>query len=79
LQAQVNGKIRLQIEDNGIGIQKTAAMHHYGMAIMEERARALHGTLEYLLRATGGTCVRLDFTPNNTSSFAQDLRITHAA
>lgn len=79
LQAQVNGKIRLQIEDNGIGIQKTAAMHHYGMAIMEERARALHGTLEYLLRTRGGTCVRLDFTPNNTSSFAQDLRITHAA
>lgn len=79
LQAQVNGKIRLQIEDNGIGIQKTAAMHHYGMAIMEERARALHGTLEYLLRTRSGTCVRLDFTPNNTSSFAQDLRITHAA
>ncbi|MFI0400600.1 MAG: histidine kinase [Thiolinea sp.] len=79
LQAQAEGKLRLQLEDDGVGIQKTAAMHHYGMAIMEERARALQGRLEYLLRETGGTCVRLDFTPSNVSSLGSDIRIAHAA
>ena len=79
LQAQMDGSIRLQIEDNGVGIQKIAGMHHYGMAIMEERARALHGRLQYLLRATGGTCVQLEFTPNSASSFAPDIRMAHAA
>ena len=68
LQAQADGTLRLQLEDDGVGIHKTAAMHHYGMAIMEERARALQGTLEFLLRDAGGTCVRLDFTPSNTPS-----------
>ena len=79
LQAQLDGSIRLQIEDNGVGIQKMAGVHHYGMAIMEERARALHGRLQYLLRTTGGTCVQLEFTPNSASSFAHDIRIAHAA
>ena len=54
--------VQLQIEDNGMGINKSAAMHHYGMAIMDERSRALHGTLQYLPRLQGGTCVKLVFT-----------------
>lgn len=79
LQAQADGRLRLQLEDDGIGLQKAAAMHHYGMAIMQERTHALQGTLEYLVRATGGTCVRLDFTPSNTPSLIPDIRIAHAA
>jgi two-component system nitrate/nitrite sensor histidine kinase NarX len=66
-----NNSLQLRIEDNGAGIQKTANLHHYGMAIMDERARALHGSLQYLPRAGGGTCVQLDFTPKT--------RIAHAA
>jgi two-component system nitrate/nitrite sensor histidine kinase NarX len=66
-----NNSLQLRIEDDGAGIQKTANLHHYGMAIMDERARALHGILQYLPRAGGGTCVQLDFTPKT--------RIAHAA
>ncbi len=71
VQSQDDGSVRLGIDDDGVGIQKTAAMHHYGMAIMHERARALHGILQYLPRTGGGTCVQLDFTPKT--------RIAHAA
>lgn len=66
-----NHSLQLRIEDDGAGIQKTANLHHYGMAIMDERARALHGILQYLPRTGGGTCVQLDFTPKT--------RIAHAA
>lgn len=66
-----NNSLQLRIEDDGAGIQKTANLHHYGMAIMDERARALHGILQYLPRTDGGTCVQLDFTPKT--------RIAHAA
>lgn len=75
-----NQQLRLQIIDDGIGIQKTATTHHYGMAIMDERARALHGTLRYLPRIEGGTCVQLDFTSTNAPrDLTPDTRIAHAA
>lgn len=76
---QIAGKLRLQIEDDGIGIQKTAARHHYGMAIMEERARALHGVIEYLPRTGGGACVQLDFTPSYHSSLMHNTGVAYAA
>ena len=71
LQSQADGRVQLWVDDDGVGIQKSATLHHYGMAIMAERARALHGTLEYLPRAEGGTRVQLDFTTQT--------RIAHAA
>lgn len=75
-----NHQLRLQITDDGLGIQKTATMHHYGMAIMDERARALNGSIQYLPRIGGGTCVQLDFTPTNARQLAiSNQRITHAA
>lgn len=77
--SQPNQQLRLQVTDDGIGIQKTAALHHYGMAIMDERARALHGTLQYLPRIDGGTCVQLDFTPTHARYQTTDPRIAHAA
>jgi two-component system nitrate/nitrite sensor histidine kinase NarX len=79
VQSQANGKVRLWIEDDGAGIQKTADMHHYGMAIMDERARALHGKLQYLPREGGGTCVQLDFTPTNARKTTLETRTAHAA
>lgn len=55
--------VRLTIEDDGSGIRKSADPHHYGMTIMEERARSLHGELTFTNSSTGGTRVELDFTP----------------
>ncbi|MGQ9862159.1 MAG: hypothetical protein ACUVSD_09175 [Thiobacillaceae bacterium] len=52
-----------QIEDDGVGIHKAANPHHYGMTIMEERARTLHGQVRYEDRPGGGTRVVLAFRP----------------
>ncbi len=66
LRSQKSGELLLQIEDDGIGMQRHAAQHHYGIAIMEERARALHGSLHYAVGAQGGTLVQLHFTPTQS-------------
>lgn len=74
-----NRQLRLQISDDGIGIQKTASMHHYGMTIMDERARALQGSIQYLPRIDGGTCVQLDFTPTSIRHLSTtNQRMAHA-
>lgn len=59
LELQADDTLQLLIEDNGIGMQKAALTHHYGMAIMGERTRALSGKLQHEPRDGGGTCVRL--------------------
>ncbi len=59
------GRVRLAVEDDGEGIVKPADPHHYGMTIMEERARSLNGRLSFEERAEGGTRVTLEFTPNH--------------
>ena len=59
------GAVRLAVEDDGEGIVKPADPHHYGMTIMEERARSLDGRLSFEERAEGGTRVTLEFTPNH--------------
>lgn len=51
------------VEDDGVGIHKSADLHHYGMTIMEERARTLHGEIRYESRQGGGTRVALTFRP----------------
>jgi two-component system nitrate/nitrite sensor histidine kinase NarX len=58
-----DGAVSALIEDDGVGIRKMAGMHHYGMAIMEERARHLAGTLAIERPATAGTRVTLRFVP----------------
>ncbi|MBU1666013.1 MAG: HAMP domain-containing protein, partial [Gammaproteobacteria bacterium] len=47
LSCQPEGTVRLLVDDNGKGIVKPADPHHYGMTIMEERARTLHGRLNF--------------------------------
>ncbi|MDD5395125.1 MAG: histidine kinase [Thiothrix sp.] len=79
LQRQNNGHVLLRVEDDGIGINKSAAMHHYGMAIMDERARALRGIIQCLPRVGGGTCVQLDFSPVNGDRPILNTRISYAA
>ena len=57
--------VRVIIEDDGKGIRLAAATepHHYGLAIMAERARGLGGVLEIVPRPDGGTRVAVRFDP----------------
>lgn len=60
--AQADGDVIVTIDDDGVGIDRRAERaHHYGLAIMHERARALHGTLEVSPRPGGGTRVLFRF------------------
>lgn len=58
-----DGHVEVAIEDDGKGIVKSADIHHYGMTIMEERARTLAGSVRYEAREGVGTRVLLLFRP----------------
>jgi two-component system nitrate/nitrite sensor histidine kinase NarX len=58
-----DGMVEACVEDDGIGISKSADAHHYGMTIMEERARTLRGEIGYLPGMGGGCRVVLRFRP----------------
>lgn len=64
LRCQTDGTVHVRIEDDGQGISKAADVHHYGLTIMEERTRSLHGQIRYETRPEGGTCVLLNFRPS---------------
>lgn len=58
------GRIRVTVDDDGIGIKDSEPpTHHYGLAIMRDRAATLHGTLSVARRPEGGTRVELSFAP----------------
>ncbi len=58
------GLIRVAVEDDGVGIKDAEApTHHYGLAIMRDRAATLGGKLSVARRAEGGTRVELEFSP----------------
>lgn len=65
LSCLADGDLRVRVEDDGVGIAKSADLHHYGMTIMEERARTLAGRIEVSSREKGGTRVDLVFRPNS--------------
>jgi two-component system nitrate/nitrite sensor histidine kinase NarX len=55
--------VRVRIDDDGRGIgDMTARPHHYGLAIMRDRAASLGGTLAVARREPAGTRVELAFT-----------------
>lgn len=58
-----DGLLEVRVEDDGRGIVKSADAHHYGMTIMQERARTLAGDIRYESRPEGGTRVTLSFRP----------------
>lgn len=61
---QSNGTVMVTIDDDGVGYKPMDdGKDHYGQAIMKERAYSLGGDIEVLPRRTGGTRVRLVFTP----------------
>lgn len=58
----VDDVISVIIEDDGIGLgSKQSETHHYGMNIMQERARSLGGTFHVHTRAVGGTRITFRF------------------
>ncbi len=69
-----DGSVSAIVEDDGIGIRKTAGVHHYGMTIMEERAKNLGGTLTVEKPAASGTRVTLHFMPGTQSTTALQSR-----
>jgi two-component system nitrate/nitrite sensor histidine kinase NarX len=61
---QSTGDVIVTVDDDGKGVTfDKSKPHHYGLAIMTERACCLGGTIEILPRRRGGTRVRLLFHP----------------
>ncbi|ABC30729.1 Signal transduction histidine kinase, nitrate/nitrite-specific [Hahella chejuensis KCTC 2396] len=68
-------KVTLAIIDNGVGIpEDPEKLNHYGLAIMRERTRNLHGELAIQRIPEGGTAVLFSFTP----SYLQERKISYA-
>ncbi|MDR5018053.1 nitrate/nitrite two-component system sensor histidine kinase NarX [Yersinia rochesterensis] len=60
------GDIVMSIVDNGRGIgQASKRPNHYGLMIMHDRAASLNGHCDIRQRESGGTEVRVQFTPDN--------------
>lgn len=63
---QVSKDVLVIVDDNGIGSTfDESKPHHYGLAIMTERAHCLGGSIEITPRRLGGTRVRLLFRPKS--------------
>jgi two-component system nitrate/nitrite sensor histidine kinase NarX len=58
-----DGSVSATVVDDGIGIRQAAGAHHYGMTIMEERAKNLGGHLTIENLPALGTRVTLHFMP----------------
>ncbi len=69
IQPLAQDQIEVCIEDNGLGIPtKAERTHHYGLAIMHERANSLNGEMHISNRPEGGTCVQLRFRPSGAKT-----------
>ena len=55
--------VEVRVEDDGAGLpaQGASGHTHHGLAIMQERAQRMGGTLDFSARPGGGTVVRLAF------------------
>ncbi|MBT9567547.1 MAG: type IV pili methyl-accepting chemotaxis transducer N-terminal domain-containing protein [Thiobacillus sp.] len=73
-----DGSVSVTVTDDGIGIQDVADTHHYGMAIMEERARNLGGQLSVENLPVFGTRVTLRFTPSTRHAATIPIHPRHA-
>jgi two-component system nitrate/nitrite sensor histidine kinase NarX len=58
-----DGSVAATVTDDGVGVQQSAGVHHYGMTIMDERAKNLGGQLRVENLPTAGTRVSLRFMP----------------
>jgi len=67
------GRLRVTVDDDGVGIgDARTPTHHYGLAIMRDRAATLHGTFSVTRRPEGGTRVELEFSPRGPFQAAGD-------
>ena len=71
------GQVSAIVTDDGIGIHEAAGAHHYGMAIMEERANNLGGRLTVEDVPDVGTRVTLNFTPGTRREAAIPIHSLH--
>ena len=63
---QSSGDVMVTIDDDGRGVAfDKAKPHHYGLAIMTERAHCLGGTIDIFPRRLRGTRIRLVFHPKS--------------
>ncbi len=68
LDSDDDGYVKVVIEDDGQGIPPAPKRRqHYGLAIMEERAQILGGSVSITPKPEGGTRVELDFLPSTRS------------
>lgn len=72
-----DGSVSASVTDDGIGIHAAAGTHHYGMTIMEERAKNLGGTLTVENLPALGTRVTLHFMPGTRHAAIHSLHPVH--
>jgi two-component system nitrate/nitrite sensor histidine kinase NarX len=72
-----DGSVSATITDDGIGIQQSAGVHHYGMTIMDERAKNLGGQLTVENPPALGTRVTLHFMPGSRREAALPTHPLH--
>lgn len=58
-----DGSVSASVSDDGVGLGGSAGAHHYGLTIMEERAKQLGGRVRVENLAQRGVRVMLDFVP----------------
>jgi two-component system nitrate/nitrite sensor histidine kinase NarX len=74
------GRIRVAVDDDGVGIRDAGPpTHHYGLAIMRDRAATLGGTLQVARSPEGGTRVELEFSPRGPFQVAATAATAAAA
>ncbi|MFI8415732.1 nitrate/nitrite two-component system sensor histidine kinase NarX [Serratia sp. NPDC078593] len=62
----LQGEVTLTVSDNGRGLPENCERpDHYGLIIMRDRAKSLHGRCDIVPRSGGGTEVRVVFRPDN--------------
>ena len=72
-----DGSVSATVTDDGIGIQQSAGVHHYGMTIMEERAKNLGGQLTVENLPALGTRVTLHFMPESRREATLPIHLRH--
>ncbi|WP_152205166.1 ATP-binding protein [Marinobacter changyiensis] len=66
-------RVQVSILDNGKGLPVEAQpLHHYGLVIMQDRARTLGGKIAIQNRPTGGVEVTLSFVPKSRHLIAYE-------
>lgn len=66
-----SGEVELVVEDDGQGLGPVDPRQHHGLAIMQERALSIGGTLLLETRQPRGTRVRLRFHPGRLAQISR--------